>query len=30
MNDIMKAVKFLEQSALLTKGFSEAIKNESK
>ena len=30
MNDIMKVVKSLEQSGLLTKGFSEAIKNESK
>ena len=30
MNDIMKIVKSLEESVLLIKGVSEAIKNESK
>ena len=30
MNDIMKIVKSLEKSALLIKGVSETIKNETK
>ena len=30
MNDIMKVVKSLEESGLLTKGTSETIKNEAK
>ena len=30
MNDIMKIVKYLEESGLLIKGVSEAIKNEAK
>ena len=30
MNDIMKIVKSLEESALLAKGVSETIKNEAK
>ena len=30
MNDIIKTVKSLEESALLIKGFSETIKNEAK
>ena len=30
MNDIMKIVKSLEESGLLTKGTSETIKNEAK
>ena len=30
MNDIMKIVKSLEESGLLIKGVSEAIKNEAK
>ena len=30
MNDIMKIVKSLEESALLTKGVSETIKNAAK
>ena len=30
MNDIIKTVKSLEESALLLKGFSETIKNEAK
>ena len=30
MHDIMKIVKSLEESGLLTKGVSEAIKNEPK
>ena len=30
MNDIMKIIKSLEESGLLIKGFSEAIKNEAK
>ena len=30
MNDIMKIVKSLEESGLLIKGISEAIKNEAK
>ena len=30
MNDIMKIVKSLEESGLLIKGVSEAIKNEGK
>ena len=30
MNDIMKKVKFLEESGLLRKGVSETTKNEAK
>ena len=30
MNDIMKVVKYLEKSGLLTKGISETIKNKAK
>ena len=30
MEDIMKIVKFLEESGLLIKGISETIKNETK
>ena len=30
MNDRMKRLKFLEESGLLIKGFSETIKNEAK
>ena len=30
MNDIMKIVKSLDKSVLLTKGVSETIKNEAK
>ena len=30
MNDIMKKVKLLEESGLLTRGVSETIKNEAK
>ena len=30
MNDIMKIVKFLEESGLLIKGVGETIKNETK
>ena len=30
MNDIMKIIKFLEESRLLIKGISETIKNEAK
>ena len=30
MNDIMKIVKFLEESGILIKGVSETIKNEPK
>ena len=30
MNDIMKKVKYLEESGLLTKFVSETIKNEAK
>ena len=30
MNDIMKIVKSLEESGLLTKGVSEKIRNEAK
>ena len=30
MNDIMKIVKFLEESGFLIKGVSEKIKNEAK
>ena len=30
MNDIMKIIKSLEESGLLIKGVSEAIKNETK
>ena len=30
MNDILKIVKPLKKSVLLTKGFSETIKNEAK
>ena len=30
MSDIMKTVKFLEQSGLLIKGVSDTIKNEAK
>ena len=29
MNDIMKIVKFLQESSLLIKGVSEAIENEA-
>ena len=30
INDIMRIVKFLEESGLLTKGISETITNEAK
>ena len=30
MNDVLKIVKPLKKSVLLTKGFSETIKNEAK
>ena len=30
MNDILKIIKSLEESGLLTKGVSETIKNEAK
>ena len=30
MNDIMKIVKYLEESVLLMKGVSETIENEAK
>ena len=30
VNDIMKIIKFLEESRLLVKGISETIKNEAK
>ena len=30
MNDIMKIIKFLEESGLLIKGVSETTKNEAK
>ena len=30
MNDIMKVIKFLEESGLLIKGVSETIENEAK
>ena len=30
MNDVMKIVKFLEESGLLIKDISETIKNEAK
>ena len=30
MNDIMKIIKFLEESGLLIKGVSQTIKNEVK
>ena len=30
INNIMKIVKFLEESGLLTKGISKAVKNEAK
>ena len=30
MNDIMKVIKFLEESGLMIKGVRETIKNEAK
>ena len=30
MNDIMKVIKFLEESGLMIKGVRETIKNETK
>ena len=30
MNDIMKVIKFLEESVLMIKGVRETIKNEAK